>query len=80
MLDQAEAQAGWTRALRAVLPEEIRLDCRVIGVQGEVMVVGCRSAAAATRLRFIAPEILVDLIGLADFSGVRTLRSQVVST
>ncbi len=80
LLNQAEAQAGWTRALRVVLPEAIRLDCRVIAVHGDVLVVGCRNAAAATRLRFIGPEVIADLAHLSDFSGVSSLTVQILST
>jgi len=79
LLNQAEAQISWTRSLRAVLPEEIRLDCRVIAVQGDVLVIGCRNAAAATRLRFIGPEVVADLGQLSDFSGVSSLRIQILS-
>ena len=80
LLNQAEMQVSWTRALRAVLPDGIRQDCRVIAVQGTVLVIGCRTAAAATRLRFIGPEILSDLGQLSDFSGVSSLKIQVLST
>jgi hypothetical protein len=79
LLDQAEAQVGWTRTLRAVLPESIRPDCRVIAVHGDALVIGCRSAAAATRLRFIAPEVLADLSSLADFSGITRIKVRISS-
>lgn len=80
LLNQADAQVGWTRALRAVLPDQIRQDCRVIAIQAGVLVIGCRSAAAATRLRFIGPEVLSDLGQLSDFSGIASLRIQILSS
>jgi len=79
LLRRADEQTGWTRALRAILPQEIGRECRVVDIRGPVLVIGCRSAATATRLRFTTTEIIADLQGLADFSGVSEIRLKITS-
>jgi hypothetical protein len=79
LLRTANAQINWTDVLRAVLPGDIARDCRVLEIRGPILVVGCRSAATATRLRFQATEIIADLKPLADFSGINELKIQIVN-
>ncbi len=79
LLQKANAQIGWTRDLRAVLPPELARDCRVLDIRGPVLVIGCRSAATATRLRFDSSAIIQDLNGLQDFSGVNEIQLQIVN-
>ena len=80
LLRQAGNQSTWTDQLRAVLPETIAKECRVTDIQGPVVVVICRSAGAATRLRFMAPELVDRLRQLADFRNAQSLKIKVVAT
>lgn len=80
LLRKANAQIGWTRDVRALLPPELARDCRVLDIRDGTLVIGCRSAASATRIRFEATTLMVDLRSLADFSGVRDVRVQLVSS
>jgi hypothetical protein len=49
-------------------------------VRGSVIVVVCGNAGAATRLRFMAPELVAQLHQLADFRAVETLQIRVSAT
>jgi hypothetical protein len=80
LLSKANAQTGWTGELRAVLPDELARDCRVLDIRGSVLVIGCRSAATATRVRFEAEVIVRELSSLQDFSGVREIQLQIVAS
>jgi hypothetical protein len=80
LLRQSGNQSSWTAQLGAVLPEGLARECRVIEVRGSVVVVVCSNAGAATRLRFMAPEILRNLAELADFRGASTLQIRVTAT
>lgn len=80
LLHRANAQIGWTRDLRAILPPELARDCRVLDIRGAVLVIGCRSAGTATRLRFDAATLIDDLKGLQDFSGISEVQLQIVSS
>jgi hypothetical protein len=77
LLRHAANQEIWTADLRALLPEGLRSQCRVTDVRGSVIQVTCRSAAAATRLRFLAPEVLTALNALADFRAATEIRIKV---
>lgn len=77
LLRQAGNQENWTSQLRAILPAHLGKDCRVTDVRGNVLVVVCGNAGTATRLRFMAPELLEQLRELADFRAVDTLQVRV---
>ncbi|HEX7036069.1 MAG TPA: DUF721 domain-containing protein [Pseudomonadales bacterium] len=77
LLRQAANQESWTAQLQALLPEPLRRDCRVTEVRGETVVVVCKNAASATRLRFMADELVLELARLGDFRGVRKIQIRV---
>jgi len=77
LLRHAADQEAWTAGLRAVLPQPLRSQCHVYDVRGGSLHVSCRSAAAATRLRFLVPELLTSLRTLQDFSRVHEIRIKV---
>ena len=79
LLRQAGNQDNWTNQLRALLPDHLAKDCRVTDVRGTVIVVVCANAGTATRLRFMAPELVDQLRTLADFRTVETLQIRVSS-
>jgi len=79
LLRQAGNQESWTSQLRAVLPEHLAKDCRVMDVRGALIVVVCGNAGTATRLRFMAPDLVDQLHQLADFRAVDTLQIRVSS-
>jgi hypothetical protein len=80
LLRQSGNQASWTAQFGAVLPDKLARDCRVIDVRGSLVVVVCSNAGAATRLRFMAPELLDTLRQLADFRGASTLQIRVTAS
>lgn len=67
LLDQAASQEAWTQELRAILPDHLGGACQVTGIRGNTLVVVCTDGAAATRLRFLAPEIVKKLKVLAHY-------------
>jgi hypothetical protein len=79
LLRQAGNQDNWTSQLRAILPGNLAKDCRVMDVRGTVIVVVCGNAGTATRLRFMAPELVTQLRDLADFRNVEILQIRVSS-
>lgn len=80
LLRRAANQESWTAQLQALLPDRIRRDCRVVDVRGPIVLVVCRHAATATRLRFMAPDLLAQLTQLADFRGAQKIQIRVSST
>jgi hypothetical protein len=79
LLRRAADQESWTRQLRALLPELLARDCKVTDVRGPTVVVVCGNAGTATRLRFLAPELIEQLRQLADFRAARELQIRVSS-
>jgi len=79
LLRQAGNQATWTSQLRAILPQQLARDCQVMDVRGPIIVVVCGNAGNATRLRFMAPELIEQLRQLADFRTASTLQIKVSS-
>ena len=80
LLKQADNQETWTSQLRALLPEPLARDCRVMDVRGPVVIVVCSNAGNATRLRFMVPELVSQLRQLADFRSVETLQIRVAAS
>ena len=79
LLKRAADQESWTAQLQALLPDPLSRDCRVVDIQGSIVIVACSSAASATRLRVLAPDLLIELVQLADFRKVQDIRIRVSS-
>lgn len=77
LLRQAADQDSWTAQVQALLPKALRAQCRISDVRGNKAVIVCQNAACATRVRFLAPELLEKLNALADFRGVREIQVRV---
>ena len=77
LLRQAANQESWTAGLQALLPEELQRDCRVTDIRNGSITVVCCSAASATRVRFLAPELLSKLQDLAEFRAATQIQIRV---
>jgi hypothetical protein len=73
LLQRSANQRAWTAELRAVLPEPLCYEVEITDIRGPQAHLLCRSAAAATRLRFMSDDLLVRLGALASFAEVREL-------
>ncbi len=80
LLRRAADQESWSAQLQALLPEPLCRDCRVTEVRGPVVVVVCKNAASATRLRFMIDDLLGQLRQLADFRNAEQIRIRVSAT
>ena len=77
LLRQVANQEAWTAKLAAILPDSLKRECQITRVQGPLIVVTCRSAASATKFRFLAPELLRQLQDLASFHAAREIQVRV---
>lgn len=77
LLRQVANQEAWTAQLAAILPDSLKRECQITRVQGPLIVVTCRSAASATKFRFLAPELLHKLQDLASFHAAREIQVRV---
>jgi hypothetical protein len=77
LLRQSANQESWTAGLLALLPASLQNDCRVSDIRNGSIIVVCRNAATATRLRFLAPELLSKLHDLADFRVAQRIEVRV---
>jgi len=78
LINRASQQDAWTDQLRALLPQDLASECRVANVRDQVLTVHINNAAWATRLRFLIPGLLENLVRLADFTAVNDIRLKVV--
>ena len=69
----------WTQELQACLDAPWAAQVDVTDIQGEVAHLLVHSAAAATKLRFMLPELQSKLSHLQSFSRVRDFRIRVSS-
>jgi len=79
LLRRAASQECWTAQLQALLPDPLSRDCHVTEVRGSTVVVVCKNAASATRLRFMADDLLAELTRLADFRAAEKIQIRVSS-
>jgi hypothetical protein len=77
LLHNSANQKAWTAEFRAVLDAPLKYNVEVTNIQGPVAHILCRSASAATRMRFKAPEILPFLNQLSSFSQVLSFNLRV---
>lgn len=78
LLRRAANQESWSAQLQALLPEPLCRDCRVTDVRGDTILVSCRTAASATRLRFLADDLVETLAQLADFRSAQRMQIRVL--
>ena len=79
LLTKDQNREAWTQEFKAVLPKEMRSQCQVTGLHGPSLLVSCSSAAIATKLRFLAPQLLTQLTALGHFSELQELQIRVNS-
>jgi hypothetical protein len=77
LLIQASNCEARTAQLRALVPEDLRDQCLVVNLRDQVLTVHTSGAAWATRLRFLAPDLLPKLNRLSDFAPIREIRVRV---
>ena len=77
LLHLSANQKAWTAEFRAVLDVPLKYNVEVTKIQGTVAHVLCRSASAATKMRFKAPDVLPVLNQISSFSQVQTLNLRV---
>ena len=80
LIRQSDAQAAATSEVRALLPEPMQKACRVLDSTPPRLVLACRSSAVATRLRFLAPDLLKTLKSLPQYAAVEEISVRVVET
>ncbi len=77
LLKTSSNQKQWTAELRAHLDPPLRFEVEVTAIRGQRAQVVCQSAAAATRLRFLLPELLPQLKTLQSFCRVTDIQIKV---
>ena len=77
LLLRSEHQRAWTAELRAVIPKPLCYEVEVTDIRGAQAYLLCRSAAAATRLRFMSDDLLTRLNALASFADVHELNFRI---
>ncbi len=80
LLRQAESQEAATAEFRALLPAPLKKSCRIIDTTPPNMKVACRTAAAATKVRFLAPELIEQLRSLPQYSSIEKLSVRVIES
>ena len=80
LLARSANQKQWTAELRAVLPNPISLEVEVSDIKGSTAHILCQSAAAATRIRFLLPELQPQLKTLQSFSQVTDFHVKVAQS
>lgn len=79
LLTHSANQKAWTEQLRAAVDDSLKHQVEVSDIRGSKLVVNCRSAGVATRMRFAEPELLQRLQSLAAFHRVNELAIRVLS-
>lgn len=79
LLTKDQNREAWTQEFKAVLPRQMRSQCQVTDLRGPSLLVSCSSAAIATKLRFLAPQLLPRLKTLGHFSELKELQIRVSS-
>ena len=63
-------QRAWTDQVKAVLGDNLKNQVEVSDIKGTKLIINCRSAGVATKLRFTQQDLLEKLRPLSAFSQV----------
>ena len=77
LLKTSSNQKQWTAELRAFIDPPLRFEVEITTIRGNQAQVLCHSAAAATRMRFLLPELLPQLRALKSFSQITDFKLRV---
>jgi len=77
LLKTSSNQKQWTAELRALIDPSLRHEVSITAIRGTTAYALCHSAAVATRLRFLLPDLLPQLKALQSFSGVTDIKLRV---
>ena len=80
LLKTSSNQKQWTSEFRAFIDAPLKHEVTVTEIRGPTAYVLCRSAAAATRLRFLKPDLLPQIQNLASFKQVTALKVTVANS
>ena len=76
-LHRSVNQRSWTAEFRSILDAPLRYEVGVAIFAGRTYCFLCRSAAAATRLRFMANDLVPEVAAIASFAQVRELKLRI---
>ena len=79
LLRHAANQRSWTDQLRAAVDVQLRHQIEVSDIKGSRLIINCRSAGVATKMRFMAPDLVPKLNALSAFCRVEELVLKVLS-
>ena len=70
LIRHAANQRAWTDQVRAAIGNKLKSQVEVSDLRGTKLVINCRSAGVATKLRFAQQDLLEKLQPLSAFSHV----------
>ena len=70
LIRHAANQRAWTDQVRAALGDKLKSQVEVSDIRGTKLVINCRSASVATKLRFAQQDLLEKLQPLSAFNHV----------
>lgn len=79
LLRHTANQRAWTDQLRAAVDGQLRHQIAVSDIKGSRLIIHCRSAGIATKMRFLAPDLIPKLNALSAFSRIDELVLKVLS-
>ena len=70
LIRHAANQRAWTDQVRAAIGDNLKSQVEVSDIRGTKLVINCRSAGVATKLRFAQQDLLEKLQPLSAFNHV----------
>ena len=70
LIRHAANQRAWTNQVRAAIGDKLKSQVEVSDIRGTKLVINCRSAGVATKLRFAQQDLLEKLQPLSAFNHV----------
>ena len=70
LIRHAANQRAWTDQVRAALGDKLKSQVEVSDIRGTKLVINCRGAGVATKLRFAQQDLLEKLQPLSAFNHV----------
>lgn len=78
LIKKAQSLLSLQKLINEMLPPELQVYCRVVNIQGACLILATSSGANATRLNYLAPELIQRLRFHDQWRHIQTIQAKVM--
>ena len=79
LIKKAQSLLALQKLISEMLPPELQIYCRVVNIHGTCLILATSSGANATRLNYLAPELIQRLRFHDQWRHIQTIQAKVMN-